>query len=221
MKRTRGQPIDRATWERLLAAFRANPGQAALVARDVGVDIRTATKAWHDGWDTAAFKVQPIATIVQEEQIKARAALVAKEPRVTSGERDAARDDAVETRRREAVLVRGARDACIFMINAGRRLAMSMDKLAERTAAQLLKSEVEPREALRMMATASLYIQRTATAADVVMEMERKLLGGEKTGDAQDDSLEVAREKILKAKAALDRAERNNGLVVPNPDQVH
>lgn len=71
-KNGRFPAITREKYDKLLEAYRDQPGNASTAARSAGVTRKTATRAWRTGWPKR--KWPPIRTVLEEEVRLARAA---------------------------------------------------------------------------------------------------------------------------------------------------
>ena len=69
--------LSRETYEKLVKAFREQPGNVSHAIRAAKVGPRTARRAWMRGWDAPSW-ARPIQDVFAQEQIQARASLERK-----------------------------------------------------------------------------------------------------------------------------------------------
>ncbi len=166
-------------FEALLQAFRDAPGNFAAVARAVGIDPRTARRAWAPGSPGR----RPIRDLVTEEQAQARVQLHREASRVVHPEADErmtaaarVRQDAADTAKREAGLARLQQQAALvllasltpvardFAVRFGARMVSEVDTM----------SQAEGARALRVLAD---VIREASAVGREAVETERLRLG--------------------------------------------
>lgn len=210
------------TYELLIKAFRDPAAQTgphgvnmAAAARLAGVHVRTAERAYLEGWPRKGMP--SVQSVFVDEQLEARARLAREaQERVEAAarEREAARRHAVEARAAEGKMVELARTS------ASQALAVSNTLLAgARKLAVTLKGKLEAEAAAQepgMTSTQQLHLlSRVVTLADAVnrqartaMLMERLHLGEpteivEHLDDRTDLSAEEVQLRIEAAQQAL------------------
>lgn len=121
--------ITKEWWERLVAAFRANPafGAAPSVARAVGCDVRTARKAWEIGLSTGYDGARrPIKDVLAEEQAYARARMADQQAEAERGAAELEAQRRVEQHRKEMDQRTEARVQEGYLVQLGRKGAQQM-----------------------------------------------------------------------------------------------
>lgn len=183
------RPITNELYNALLQSFRQYPAEYARAGRAAACDSRTASRAWHQGWVKQNPNWAPISKVLEEEQLSARAqmqnqtAVVAEQQRTAESlqmqaEREKAAADALEARGQEAQMVRILRTDVTNQLAAVARLLPGMGKWTQWAAETMKDSDPKSiRDVTKMMDAISKVTERTATAADRVMAMERRLLG--------------------------------------------
>ena len=139
--------LTREQYEILLTAFRDKPKNATNAAKLAGIDVRTARRAFEEGWQRPDW-ARPIKQILEEEQAKLRAALY-EEERLKHYQavdlrlaREKAELDAREEKLREAQAVRAAVTAALGALAVSGHLSQAKIKLASR-ASELIVHEAE------------------------------------------------------------------------------
>jgi hypothetical protein len=141
--------IDQKTYDAMVTAFRAKPGNASYAAIQAGCDRRMAKRGWQLGWDMPArgIKLEAIQAVLAREQMEARSRVLdaaAAELNREEEIRDKAREEAIEARVNTGVLLRGANAVqSSLMVTLG-RLAPAVVKVAESLAASPTALEALP-----------------------------------------------------------------------------
>ena len=220
------RPITKEIYDKLLESFRSHPGEFARAGRAAAVDSRTAKRGLEKGWPKQNSSWVPISEVLEAEVLATRAHLreVAQRERIPAeaialqAEREKAAADALEARGQEAQMVRILRTDVTNQLAAVARLLPGMGKWTQ-WAAETMKTD-DPksiREVTKMMDAISKVTDRTATAADRVMAMERRLLGQPEmvVGHVMADiTMEEAVEHIEASARTLEYA-RECGLLPP------
>lgn len=196
----------------LIAAFRKRPGgdrrAYTTAAQLVGVDWRTAKRAWEVGW--LGFKA--IRDQLAEEQVLARAelskaALAAK----ASAAPSLAQEDAVVSAAREALLARAVRESAIGLVSELQSLRGYVKALAERINKPEEIAKLDPPGALDAMRAAAGTMRQLVEVAAKAQAMEHLRLGdptsivGVKPLAASTVTLEEAEAEVAAARRALER----------------
>lgn len=191
---------------KVLEAFRRSPGNHCRVAREVGVDPRTAYRMWHSGYEHIPFLKEPMAEIIAKEQEEARARLHEMTTRADDlaatleGQRRAevkskAAEDAAQSRVQEGQLIRLARGSTVMMLNTLTQINGGMTKVGavikqhlETTVAEAQAVDpatgkpkgmttVEAMNITKAIQSLTTSMKQTVEAGAKVMEMERLYLG--------------------------------------------
>lgn len=195
---------------RLLEALRSHPGgkraDFEAAAKIVGVEWRTARRAWQTGWRD----FRPIRDQVAEIQVRARAEMATEVLRAKAAAAPAlAQEDAVQAAARDGMLARAHRDVnTAFIAKVGGPLVEYAEALAGHIRASIGQvGGLTGREALtELKALAGVLVSSQASAQGSIV-MERLVLGepgaivGLKAMPAEDPSLEV----VQAAAAQLQR----------------
>ncbi len=217
----RGRRLTPEIWAELVEAFRAAPGNAGVAGRIVGVDRRTAAKAWEVGLPYA-FSKTPIRQLVDHHHQEKRASREAEHggsPAGTSSG-ELARADARGTMAEETRIVQLARRRTLELLDLCGDLSKAAAALAARASSQIrtdledAKARVDVPEAVAIIRQIAQTQRSVATSAGLCLEMERLLLGD--PGDAEASEEDLTEEEAIAELAAgaevLDRA-RARGLV--------
>jgi len=192
----------------LVNAYRRVGADHAAAASVAGVDRRTAKKAWDEGL-RESFAQKPIRQIIEEEKQLTRARLDNGSPPTTE-EVGLARSDAVKQRAAEANMVRASRGNVLNLLLATTKMVKGGTLLAAKLELRLeeMGASGDINDALKALRDIAGMTTATANAANLVIRMERRLLGeGEEAGVDTDEMTpdEAIRELEYSAKA-LTRA---------------
>jgi hypothetical protein len=218
-------------YQALVEGFRSAPGDFVKAAKLAGVDRRTALRGWELGWPQKDF--EPIRTVFEREQVKARAAIVAQQAARRAAhlkEREDAIANAARAREQEGSIVAAARGAAGRLLTDLVKLAPAVGKLAEQLGETLRReAEAAARDpqnhavaAGRGMNLVSQFVtleQRVITLAHEAMQMERLHLGQPNATvnvitSQTEMTMEEAEVRIEMAARALEGARRSGGLSV-------
>jgi hypothetical protein len=224
-------------YNRLLDEFRKDPDHPYSVAPKAGVDPRTAIKAWELGWPKKGM--EPVKTVMQREQIKARALLMgehAAKKAIVLKEREDAIKQAAESRAQEGQMVNLARGSSAQALTVAVNLAMAARKLADQVKAKVIElANLDPKEPTSLTPTQGLVMltriadlqQKINSTALSAMQMERLHLGqpmnimaGVITSQTE-MTIEEASARIEMANQALEGARRVGGLTVIDGGMNH
>jgi len=186
--------IDQATWDKLLAAYREQPGVASHAARSAGVTRPTAQRAWDSGWPKMPYAKVPISKLIDLERDIARsrmeledeAAELADDKLMLDAERDRerSRQQAIRSREDEAKLVQAARVSVIMGLASAVKLGPAMQAVMQRMATEMTARASTPDwtrsdrdEALAQMRRFATILQQLNSAGQTAMEMERLFMG--------------------------------------------
>lgn len=133
--------IDTETYERLVVAFRDLGPKPYKAAERVGIDGRTATRAYHHGWPLAKPPRRPIRDIIAEEYVQARADAAkaaqdiatqnATASAVSSEVRELARQQATQAMAEEAELISRQRQDLMALQSSFGHLREGAGKIAK------------------------------------------------------------------------------------------
>ena len=216
------RPITREVYEALLASFRSKPANFSAASRASGVDRRTATRGWHEGWAHLPF-ARPIKVALEEEH----AAKVAADARAAAVERDPAQRRTRDERERANAIIRDeqrvialARGNVMALLGSLGLLAKGLRDSAEKLGVQLEKGELDPKAAGPLFRNIASAIGQGSRAAHVVVALERRAAGDPRAkadASAADDgplpSLEEALAGLAADNAVLERAAKRGALV--------
>ena len=170
------QEKSKARWEKIVSAYRLNPGNHWAVQELVGCDHRTAKRAWEKGWPRYGFS--PIRDTIQEEQHHARA------QRALSLDYSLAGKDSIAQRTEEATLAGLARSAAGSLLRSILKLAGPVEELAgdlakalEQQRADFHQDHSDPKALLGLLQRVTSVTREATSAAREAVELERKILG--------------------------------------------
>lgn len=219
--REKRRRIKQETYDALVEAYRKVGANHAAASREVGCHRNTARKAWSKGWPE--HDLDPIAHVIEVEQIQARAELESEEAqqraeleqRIAEGDalaKEQARRDAIKARAEEGRLVRGTRVNVIALVENSRELLEGYKTLApkvKRILADMDEGEIDVERAANILWRIATSARAASNAAMTVLQAERLLLGqpteivGVKDADDMDED-EALRE-LEQAAAAAER----------------
>ncbi|GMV42832.1 MAG: hypothetical protein AMXMBFR64_45480 [Myxococcales bacterium] len=162
--------ITREMYDRLVTAFRAEPGRFAAAAKATGCDPRTAKRGWEDGWESQHPWAVAIKSVVEQDALIARAKV-----------RELAAQDATDSRAAEGALVRRARANVVHLLEESDALMQTYPELV-RAAAQKVRElaagdDIGADELLGLAERIVKLQGQLGSTMDQVMRLERKLLG--------------------------------------------
>ncbi len=177
--------LPRSTYDALVAAHRKKPGNHSHAARTARVGIRTARRAYLEGWERPAW-ARSIRDVLAQEGIGARARVAEESNRAELAarlrdEKERARIDVAEERGREAQGVRASLNTSLMLLgNIGifSKASIEMSKQAARdllTAVE--KKEVKWHEALKILSQLTLIAKRATEQLETAMGNLRRHLG--------------------------------------------
>jgi hypothetical protein len=234
----------------LVEGYRREPGNHAHASKLAKVSVPTARNTWNYGLGASyEFGQRPIKEIIAEEQTMARAELgrryaaeqTAAEDRarreadptglasreLPASSAEAARRDAVDSRAAEAQLVRVARSNVVAMAGVTAKLLRGTVTFASNLSKRISEDKDMPIDKGVLLIKRIAEVTRTtAQAGDLVLDMERKLLGdSDRVPDESTMTMEQAAIEIRDAQDALDRAEALgltvlDGGALPPPGQL-
>ncbi len=210
-------------YDRLLSAFRDKPGNIRHAAREAGVAWETSKRMWIKG--AADIDLAPIKPLVENEMVQARV-LAEREKRekdkttaedhlrTSFEDQEAARQDAVASRKAESDVVRSNRKNVVTLVAVMARALAGCLKRAKALEKRIVDAkDMDLAEEIALLDRMARTVERTTRAAKETMVMERLLLGepteiiGLKgVGDFTED--EAIRELELGAQTAVRMRER-------------
>ncbi len=219
--------ISQDFYDRLVAAFRQDPGNASAAARYAKCDPRTAKKGWERGWPEVGAWAKPINERLAEEQQEARSRLAQTHSETFT--REAARENAITVREQEGHIVAGARSNSFRLMQASEKLLIGIDALASRVSHELQKyteaigvdpktnrpiyrHTIDAQKATRLMQSVSSALRQGNESALIAMRMERLHLGEpESILGLKDMTIQKAAQDVERGTRAVKRA-RKRGL---------
>lgn len=212
--------ITQEIYNALLTAYREHPAGHGHARVAAGVDSRTAKKAWQEGWPKLGW-APPIKGVVEEEQKEARARLAVEQAKATNaamkagaalpqGLQGAAKEDALDSRVKEAQLVRLARDNTLLLLGSVQGLLKGTFELSKQAKDLVVEAKLSPMQLSRFYANVAKVAHEANDAGRLAMHLERQLVGAPteiigiasvSLSDAEREARE-ALEMIEEAKAA-------------------
>lgn len=202
--------IDRPLYEKLVEAYRMEPGNHSNAARHGQCDRRMAKRAYEQGWKNQPWAV-PIKELLADDTVRARAKRQEMRTREYLEAEDrmlAAKKDAADARAQEGKLVAGARQSAIGLVG----YSMSLLKGARPLVAQLVMAlenvqDVAPTKAMSMLKEISRLSAQSVSISQEAMRLERLHMGQPEQiigfSDLKDISDEDLHAEILEVEAAL------------------
>jgi hypothetical protein len=187
--------VDQALFEKLLEAYRADPGNISTAARYAGVTRRTARQAWETGWPDKPWGVKSIKDLLADDKDIARARLELEDERdgiqadhealEAERDREAARQHAIRSKQEEGQLVQATRALTMNALGAAAKAAAGMQAGMTRLSKELVDladsgkalSQKEIGQLSSIMRRYSSSLRDLASAGQLAMEMERLYLG--------------------------------------------
>lgn len=186
--------VDQATWDKLLEAYRQDPGNHSAASRHALVQRRTARKAWDEGYPDRPWGTKPIKQLIAEDrelagaraQLEAEREGLAEDVAELESERDreAARQRAIVVKKEEAVLVQLARQSSIrtlaAAVTASEGLKTIMTKIGAELETMGKGGPLTKKELLDVSNITRRYastLREVVTAGQMAMEMERLYMG--------------------------------------------
>jgi len=184
--------MNRVRYDKIVCAFRDEPGNFRQAAIKSGVDWRTARKGWLKGWPDLDFP--PIKQVILDEQMESRSQ-AEREKRNEQREeaeralqrdvevKDRARADAIAARKAEADLVRANRGNTIALVSITGRVLRGALKNAEELERAFANGEdsdgkkLSVSQRIQLIDKLARTVERASRAARDTMAMERTLLG--------------------------------------------
>lgn len=168
------------TWQLLIEAYRNDPSNISAAARHANVSRETAKRALEIGYPKAG--TPSILRVLQEEQIKARAALAHEREeahKLQEKDRAAAREDAINSLKEEGIMVGLGRGTAISALAGLADLGPGVRKLAEMVSKELEAgtTKLNPERAMHLLWKYGATVSMVMQAGHQVMDMERKRLG--------------------------------------------
>lgn len=223
--------------QRLVEAFRTQPGRFLPAAKAAGISPFTAKRYWLQGHpDAPDQRAKPISQLLDEERLAARARMVELEKQVDTlaveleakrrqEQSKLAQKDATDTRVQEAQMIRMARGAASGLLVTLTNLSKGAAQVGVRVAKNLNRIANDPAdmsqdqlvEMVRTIGALTTALRQANDASRQAMEMERLLLGEPTAiiGHAHltEVSVDEAERRIQAGLRALQRA-KDRGLVV-------
>jgi len=224
-------PITDEQWDKIKLALIAHPNNLTKAAKAAGVSRPVVTRALREGWPDTLPPRPPLGAALSEEKLATRAALsedlheiarkrAEEEALRAIVEADKARQEAVDSRRTEAKMVRGQRGNVVALMGSLGRVLKALVEDA-RKLEDVIKAGVDPAtkvaftvtERMRHLDKIGRLVKQNGEAMRDVLVAERLLLGepgeilGIKNMDAMTDE-EAIRELELAGQSAARHRER-------------
>lgn len=214
-------------YEKLLNAYREEPGNATHAGRKCGCDRRAALFAWEKGWKHHPW-ARPIKDVLMEEREEARALARRKQEEMqlaAEATRDLARKEAVDARKQELDILRVARSDVLAALAIAAECVPAMRILAKviaefcRPGPQGQLPTIGPKDAMQLMTRHASLVQKAVGAAEAVIQLSR-LERGESTvnvglAQEQEPLTQEALFEELEAVEEILQAARQRRLVLP------
>lgn len=190
-----GKRVDQAVFDKLLEAYRLDPGNHSAAARHAAVTRRTAKHAWAVGYPDRPWGSKPIKDMLADETELARARVELEEERETleeerlaleaEREREAARQNAIRAKEQEAQLISAARAGALLGLRSAVQAAPGLQKAMVRLGQELEDMSAQgkaltPKEVAQLSSIMRRYsstLRELNAAGQISMEMERLFLG--------------------------------------------
>lgn len=186
---------DRELYERLLAAYRENPGNHTAAGRVAGCDRRTARAIWEKGW-RKVDSAPPISSLIGDEQEIARAHRVEPTPAVlddhirriekerelaAQDEKKRAVQDAAQTRVQEGQLIGAMRGILGRNMAAIASMQPGIVELGKAVNDRILQKvrdgKIDEDKATSLVRKVAAAMRDTANSLQAVLESERLYMG--------------------------------------------
>lgn len=186
--------LDEAIWNKVLEAYRLDPGNHSAASKHALISRKSAAQLWDRGYPRQPWGQKPIKQLIQEDIEIARARAqhevereeLQEDQAALEAERDreAVRQHAVQARKEEAVLVVLARQASVRALAAAASTAEGLKAIMTRIGKEFeLIAGAGPmtkKEILDMSNVARRYsatLREIVTSGQMAMEMERLYMG--------------------------------------------
>jgi hypothetical protein len=195
MPTTKSGRVDQETWDKLVAAYREDPGNYSHAARACLVQRKTARRAYEVGYPDRPWGAKSIRQLLFEEQELARSRLQLVEDQAqleddrlvleAERNREAARQHALRAKEQEATLVAGSRAAAMRGLAAVMEAAPGIKAACVRLTAELEKlslhdGDLSPKQLGAVSSITRRFsstLRELVQAGQMAMEMERLYLG--------------------------------------------
>ncbi len=177
--------LPRSTYDALVQAHRLKPGNHSHAARTARVGVRTARRAYLEGWERPAW-ARAIRDVLAQEGIGARARVAKESGRAELAarlrdEKERARIDAEVERGREAQGVRASLNTSLMLLGNIGIFSKASIEMCKQAAADLTvavaKKKVTWQEALKILGQLALIAKRATEQLETAMGNLRKHLG--------------------------------------------
>jgi hypothetical protein len=182
--------VNQDVWDKLLEAYRGDPGNHSAASRHAMVQRKTAKRAWDKGYPDRPWGSKPIRQLISEDVELARSrhhleeerASLMEDIQLTEAERDreVVRQAALNARKEEAALIVLSRQAAIRAMAAAtgatEGLKDSMKRIGKELTAMSSGGPLTAKELNQMSAIGrrfSSMLREIAAAGQMAMEMER------------------------------------------------
>lgn len=186
--------VDQETFDKLLEAYRADPGNHSAAARHASVTRRTAKVAWSTGYPDRPWGQKSIQDLIADDRELARARLELQDEKEmleeerqaleAEREREAARQHAIKAREQEGQLISAARAGALLGLMGAVKAAPGLQKAMVKLGAELERiaeggpiTNKEMGQLSSIMRRYSSTLRELNAAGQISMEMERLFLG--------------------------------------------
>ena len=184
--------VDQEYYDKIVDAFRENPGVFIDVRQKTGVSRRTAKKAWDEGWPAKGFP--PVKQTLELEALQSRKerteamdatieALKKDKNIDEAATRAMARRDAIQARIEEGKMIKNARLSAIQLLESCKSIAASLADVAPKVATAIRSLDVtgmgtkELEGVVRLLWRLSSSTRAASSTAWDILRSERLLLG--------------------------------------------
>jgi hypothetical protein len=187
--------VTQDVWDKLLEAYREDPGNHSNAARHAVVQRRTARRAWELGYPDRPWGLKPIKDLLASEAELARSRLQLEADKEELEEdqialelerdREASRQHAIRSKEQEGRLIAAARAGSIMGLSAAIEIAPSLQRAMQKLGTALAAiAEDQGSLTAKDVANLSFVMRRYSStlrelsqAGQIAMEMERLYLG--------------------------------------------
>ncbi len=174
------KPVTREFYDSLVIAYREQPGNATHAARRALCERRMAKRGWDQGWPQYPW-AGPIKLLMEQEIVSAQAAArtaVIRAQEAAEGEREAARQEAIEGRKQEQQMLKAARGDVIAALVLAADLVGAMRVAVAAIKEQLQVKDgklpqIQPAVAMALLTRHATLVQKAVGAAEAVIQLSR------------------------------------------------
>jgi len=195
MARNPGNRVTQEIWDKLIEAYREDPGNHSHASRHALVKRITAKRAYEIGYPSRPWAIKPIKQLILEDIELARARIQLDNERAdleddqadleAERDREASRQHAITAKQQEGQLVASARAGAILGLAAAVKVASGLQKAMMRLGTELENmadptTKLTPKEVGNLSSIMRRYsstLRELNAAGQLAMEMERLRMG--------------------------------------------